>query len=65
MERHRLNPQSLLLTLFMGTAALGVQATTDTTRTDTVSAVVVYGDELLLEADEALSDDRLDRKSVV
>lgn len=60
MERNRLNPQSLLLTLFMGAASLYVQGTTDTTRTDTVSAVVVYGDELLLEAEEALSDDRLD-----
>lgn len=60
MERNRLNPQSLLLSLFMGAASLYVQGTTDTTRTDTVSAVVVYGDELLLEAEEALSDDRLD-----
>lgn len=33
--------------------------TTDTTRTDTVSALVVYGDDKLLDEEEALSDERL------
>ena len=60
MERQCPTPQSLLLALFMGLSALCLRASSDTTRTDTVTAVVVYGDDLLLEADEALSDDRLD-----
>lgn len=34
---------------------------TDTTRIDTVSALVVYGDDKLLAEDEVMSDERLDR----
>jgi len=48
------------LALLLGLVPLCATASTDTTRTDTVSAVVVYGDDKLLEADEALTDERLD-----
>ncbi len=45
--------------LFPWALAQAAAGGADTTRTDTVSALVVYGDEKLLEADEALSDERL------
>jgi murein DD-endopeptidase MepM/ murein hydrolase activator NlpD len=48
----------LLLAICPLRADAGVSS--DTTRTDTVAALVVYGDEKLLDANEALSDERLD-----
>jgi murein DD-endopeptidase MepM/ murein hydrolase activator NlpD len=48
------------LTLLLFAVCARVTASTDTTRTDTVSALVVYGDSKLLEADAALTDERLD-----
>lgn len=52
----------LLSLLLLVLCPLQAQAgsSTDSTRTDTVAALVVYGDEKLLDADEALSDVRLD-----
>ncbi|MBL8001093.1 MAG: peptidoglycan DD-metalloendopeptidase family protein [Flavobacteriales bacterium] len=49
----------LALFLVVVLAPVAVAGSTDTTRTDTVSALVVYGDDKLLEADEALTDERL------
>lgn len=53
-------PHVTLLVACLGSAAVAVAAPgSDTLRTDTVSALVMYGDRTLAEG-EALSDDRLD-----
>jgi murein DD-endopeptidase MepM/ murein hydrolase activator NlpD len=49
-----------LLLLAIGPLRADAGVSSDTTRTDTVAALVVYGDEKLLDANEALSDERLD-----
>src|SRR6186713_1805584 len=60
MEILRKNTFTPLLALALCLASYVVKGSSDTTRTDTVSALVVYGDEKLLDAEEALTDERLD-----